>query len=212
MVQKLIEQLAAEYNQIYENHPMKWANSYRDKFAFEVLGSYGNRSSFLDIGCGNGHTIDYFHTKWPEIKYVGVDLSKEAIRLAKERCPYAEFVVGDILSSIPELLRIRPSYSRITIMGVVEHFDDPGETLKAIRPLLALKGLMYVEAPNCLQLDPDKTEGFRRTYEPKGTGLQEEWHLKRDTWETIIRDAGYIIERSVQGMSSETEFVWILRK
>lgn len=47
--------------------------------------------SVLDIGCGDGQVASRIHCPL----YLGVDVSPEAIRLARERCPTRRFAVLD---------------------------------------------------------------------------------------------------------------------
>ena len=188
------------YNEIYRERPDKWGRPYRDEFAFDILKKHIQKpGSLLDIGCGNGHTIKYFEERWQDTKYYGIDLSSEAIRLAKENVPDALFTCNEF--EYAEL----PYCDVVTIMGVLEHFIDLDDALH----LLKMSGdLIYVECPNCLEYSDISEEGFRNTY--NGVG-QVEWHYRRSTWEKHITDAGLEIVESVDGPSVTTEFVWILK-
>lgn len=54
----------------------------------------------LDIGCGAGDILEWFHTSDADIdNYVGLDLSPSLIEGAKERHPTATFIVGDALTA-----------------------------------------------------------------------------------------------------------------
>jgi len=156
----------------------------------------------LDIGCGNGHTIQYFKKHWPNTLYYGVDLSPVAIELAKERVPDAEFIAGDYKE-------LTLHCDLVTVMGVAEHFENLVDGLKSLKEY---GNLIYLEVPDCLWMgklngSPNNEEGFRETF--KG-GLQVEWHLKRRTWEERIRMAGLEIVEYSAG-SDAFEFVWVLK-
>ena len=63
----------------------------------EVLAEYIKPGSqVLDLGCGNGRLYQILAKK--QVKYVGLDQSAELIKLAKEKNPGQEFVVGDMTS------------------------------------------------------------------------------------------------------------------
>jgi trans-aconitate methyltransferase len=195
-----MNELAEFYNEIYLKNPHKWSNIERDFVAFRMLNArIKNPGSFMDIGCGNGHTIAFFHSQWYDTKYTGVDISDVALEIARKRTPSAVFCP-----------RIPPgqTWDVITIMGVVEHLNNPGHELASIRKLLAPSGLIYLEAPNCLAYSSNEAEGFRQT---DNGADQKEWHLKRETWENIIKDAGYDILGGYSGPISAWEFIWILR-
>ena len=60
----------------------------------------------LDLGCGNGRMAEIFADS--QIEYLGIDNSEELIKIAKARFadkPWANFMVGDVLSVIPGLTR-----------------------------------------------------------------------------------------------------------
>lgn len=188
------------YNNIYRKNPAKWAaDVIRDELAFFLLNrSVKTPGSVMDIGCGNGHTLEYLHSKWPEARYTGVDISDVALDIAKRRLPD-----GWYYSEIPD-----GAWDIIIIMGVAEHFDNPSEQLRLIGEKLSPDGVIYLEAPNCIAYSPDKTEGFRKTYAGSD---QSEWHWRRNTWKRAILDAGLEIVKSYIGFNPAWEFIWVLR-
>ena len=188
------------YNKIYSDKPDKWDLGWRDKFAFSILSLHTEEPiTFLDIGCGNGHTIDFFKKRWPDTNYYGIDLSDEAIRLAKERTPEAEFIRG----AFDEMYSAWPK-DVVVLMGVAEHFED---LVPSLRRLKDFGKLIYIESPNCLAYS-GKEEGFRRTDNVLG---QPEWHLTRRSWEQKIGFAGLEIVESYPGPTDTTEFIWMLK-
>ena len=194
------------YNKIYQDRPDKWDLTWRDGFAYYVLSRHTKPpETFLDIGCGNGHTIEYFNKKWPDTIYSGIDLSDEAIRLAEQRVSGAFFncTSYDDYSSFQY-------YDVVVLMGVAEHFED---LVPSLRNLKKIGKLIYIESPDCLSFDlangsPNKEEGFRETY--KGAG-QMEWHLKKSTWEEKIKFAGLEIVQFYPGEPYSSSFIWVLK-
>ncbi len=189
------------YNKIYSDNPNKWVLDWRDKTAFSILSLHTEEpATFLDIGCGNGHTIEFFSKRWPGTAYYGIDLSDVAIGFAKERVPEAEFIRG----AFDEMYSAWPK-DVVVLMGVAEHFED------LIPSLLRLKmfgKLIYIESPNCLAYSDNKEEGFRNTNNETG---QPEWHLRRSTWEKHIKGSGLEIVESYSGRTPETLFIWVLK-
>jgi methionine biosynthesis protein MetW len=74
-------------------------------------------SSVLDIGCGDGLLLEYLKDQ-KNAQVYGIDLSEEAVRLAKER--NIETTVGDILQ-----IEIERVYDYIILSEVLEHLNDP---------------------------------------------------------------------------------------
>jgi len=187
--------LAEFYNGIYKKSPNLWRGSQgRDEFVVENI---EQPKSVIDIGCGNGHTLKHLSTVWKGTKLCGVDISRVAIDIAQEKVPEAKFVVGTIRDVVDR-------FDVALVMGVAEHFRDIYE-LGRVKNVLNPGGLVYLEIPNCLSYAQDKTEGFRKE------GTQEEWHLKRETWELIIKEHGYEIVKSLVGKKPAWEFIWILK-
>jgi SAM-dependent methyltransferase len=60
--------------------------------------------SILDVGCGYGAQLDYLEASLCRVNYTGVDLCEEMVVSARNRHTDAEFVVGDILGTTPELV------------------------------------------------------------------------------------------------------------
>jgi ubiquinone/menaquinone biosynthesis C-methylase UbiE len=69
----------------------------RQWFLGEVLARLAPRSSVLELGCGPG-------TDAAELsagrRYVGIDLSRVQLSIARQRVPHATFVLGDFTSTI----------------------------------------------------------------------------------------------------------------
>jgi SAM-dependent methyltransferase len=201
-----MDEEVARYNRIYTDNPEKWAGDpggLRDLVAYSHLHKYFKQpETVLDIGCGNGHTIEQFKKFWPDTLYYGIDISDVAIQLAKERVPEEEFIVGDFKDYTIHC-------DLVLVMGVAEHFEN---LIDDLRTLKEYGTIFYLEVPDCLRAgifngSDNYDEGFRDTY--KG-GLQVEWHLKKSSWEQRIRLAGFEILESPAGPDPIT-FVWILK-
>jgi trans-aconitate methyltransferase len=195
--------LAEYYDEIYTDDASKWSADYRDAMLHFVLSKHTEEpESLIDVGCGNGHTIEYLQKEWPNTKYYGVDLSDTAIQIAKEKVPDAVFVSGDY----KEILQ-KWNADVVVSMGVAEHFKNPVDFLSDMQNM---GKLIYLEVPNCLYIGwaLNQTEAFRQT---DGKTGQVEWHLIRSTWEIIITMAGLEIVRKYKGATVETEFIWMLK-
>lgn len=198
--------LRDRYNAYYRENPQIWDNPSRDAFAHVSLSRRipWPPATMLDIGCGSGHTIAYFHERCPETLFTGVDLSGEAIAIAERRAPYANLVDGDF-----KALDL-PAFDLVTLLGVLEHFESLEEGLQAVRKTAAPGGFVYVEVPNCLSYPGAAPE---EEFRPASIGSgQPEWHLRRETWEWTLQDAGFEIRDSLRGHTPMTEFVWILAR
>ena len=188
------------YDNIYTSSPRKWTNVDRDYTAFKALSEYVNEPGrMLDYGCGNGHTLAFFWSQWPDTVYTGVDISDVALELTEKRVPgiYS-------FKELPDGM-----WDAITIMGVAEHFKAPAAELGYIAKHLSPDGYLYLEVPNCLVYSNNGYEGFRQT---TAGSWQNEWHWRRDTWEQMIEEAGLEIVKSYTGSVPAWEYIWITRR
>lgn len=78
--------------------------------------------SVLDVGCGEGHLINYLSKERPNTNYYAIDLDENEINAAKMNCPFGEFFVGTI-----HRLPFESNFVDLVInTEVLEHVEDPG--------------------------------------------------------------------------------------
>ena len=65
----------------------------------DVILAPGEGVSILDVGCGYGGLQNHLMGKVKNLSYKGIDISKEMIRLAKEKNPQIDFITGDYLET-----------------------------------------------------------------------------------------------------------------
>ena len=190
------------YNKTYTEFPDKWALPLRNKLAYYYLSRHiDDPGTFLDIGCGNGHTIKYFKQRWPDTTYFGIDLSDEAIRLAEERVPSAFFTCDTVEEAV-----CYPPKDVVVLMGVAEHFENLVDSLLRVKKL---GKLFYFEVPdlvdNFFHINMNTEEGFSM-----GTG-QMEWHLRKRTWEEYFGFAGFEVVEFYPEPYYGLDLIWVLK-
>ncbi len=95
----------------------------------------------LDIGCGSGDVCIGI-SKLGAKSVLGIDYSDEAIKLANQKNDRdnVEFRVEDYKN-------INDTYDVITLVGVLEHIENPFEAVSKIYDLLNDGGKMVIESP-----------------------------------------------------------------
>ncbi len=72
-----------------------------------LSGTTNQAAHIVDIGCGEGAYLDALaqalHAQRPDAVHClgGIDLSRDAVRMAARRCPFAQFAVADTWRKLP---------------------------------------------------------------------------------------------------------------
>ena len=95
----------------------------------------------LDVGCGEGFQISYISQSSTNV--VGIDLSMERLKEARKRLKRPDF-----LCASSESLPFKPQiFNRILCLELLEHLQDPSETLEEIEFVLKEAGTLIVSVP-----------------------------------------------------------------
>lgn len=100
-------------------------------------------SKILDIGCAEGATIKYLHSLYgKKFNYVGVDLSKERISVAKSKnIPNAQFIV----SNGEDIPLNDHDYNCVLCSQLLEHVEDENQLISEIHRLLKKSGIFQID-------------------------------------------------------------------
>lgn len=122
-----------------------------------------SETTIVDVGCGTGANIASFADDYHS---VGIDTSEEPIRLARQRFPAVQFLVGrapDDLGALMHQARL------FLLMDVLEHVPDDfamlSELLAAARPESYF--LITVPADESLWSKHDESFGHLRRYDQR---------------------------------------------
>lgn len=193
-------ELIAEYDNWYKRVPSKWTAPGRNDFMLQVLKRYPDPQSLIDIGCGNGHTLEVVQRRYPKCKLYGMDISQEALKLTQGKVKGAITEQAFVDQSTLEL-----QFDWVLCMGVAEHFENMLPSLKKLKTITGK--FCYMEIPNCLSYSPGDAV-FRRL---SIGSRQWEWHLTREMWEHNLYSAGFEIVEEIVGTGGVGEFVWVLK-
>lgn len=151
----------------------------------------------LDLGCGPGWVLEAFRSAGFEV--LGVDSSREAVRLAREKGLPAE--VLDV-----ERDELPSGYSLISAFEVLEHLRDPLEVLGRMVRALEPGGALLVSLPNEFHLPRRLSILFGK---PAAAGHREfgghrDPHLRLFTpkaAESLFLEAGLeVLDRAFSGL------------
>ena len=97
----------------------------------------------LDIGCGKGNFLLRFFKDFSNWSLYGVEISKNALKFAKEKLPNAILYEGFFDSNTFDT-----KFEIITALGVLEHLEDPSSFIQSVKSCLLENGLFFFDVPN----------------------------------------------------------------
>jgi len=96
--------------------------------------------SLLDIGCGCGAVSKLIHAYYPEIKYTGMDYAPEAIEIAKENWPFAEFIEKDYRDLTKKEVDKYDVIYACSLHNVLQNGDEAIDYLLSLKPKFLILG------------------------------------------------------------------------
>lgn len=119
----------------------------------EIIGRYRREgASALEVGCGDGFSTERLLPLFPEMEVV--EPSKKNIELLRSRLPYIP-----VYNQLLEDYRTDKRFDFVFFLNVIEHVEEPVQSLTQITRLLRDEGLVFITAPNCMSLN--RRAGFR---------------------------------------------------
>lgn len=137
---------------------------------FEVMVSPPENARLLDVGCGTGQSRQIYDRKITPSLYTGVDLSKNAIEVARVKFPDSHWTVCDACALPME----SEQFDIVAFSSVLHHIPDFGRALVEAHRVLKPGGKVFAFDPNLLhpamRLFRDPKSRF---YKPEGVSPNE---------------------------------------
>ncbi|MFC1515999.1 class I SAM-dependent methyltransferase [Thermodesulfobacteriota bacterium] len=149
----------------------------RDQMALDLIRSTDR--TIVDIGCGEGITLEKIHRLFPDRTVLGIDTLSENIDICRKHGCNAE--IGDVYN-----LPLPSGNADIVLfLEVIEHLEDPETAIREIHRILTPNGRLIIAFPNdaVFKLARILTLRFRAaTYDP---GHVRQW-TPRDMQDFLI--------------------------
>ena len=114
---------------------------------YAMLAPFVRGKRVLDIACGEGYG-SWFLKEWGAREVIGVDISADAIAVAKKRFSKkgVSFLAGDACRAQDFLAHA--SFDLIVSFETIEHVEDPQAFLTGLRSLASLEAGIFISCPN----------------------------------------------------------------
>jgi ubiquinone/menaquinone biosynthesis C-methylase UbiE len=102
-----------------------------------------DRSQVLDLGCGTGRLLNKLAARFPNLKGIGLDLSREMLRQARRNNQFREriiFVSGNAVSLPFADNQFEAVFNTISFL----HYPDPEQVLQQVSRVLSPGGYFYL--------------------------------------------------------------------
>ena len=138
-------------NQQDFNTPQYWDETYKAEYENKqsradfpryamILGHIKDNSKVLDFGCGPGDFLQWLKAQKPSVECTGVDMSLEAIKIARERCPENKYIARTDIN-------FRNVFDVITMQHVLEHVPNPDFYIEQAYNCLDEQGFLILVLP-----------------------------------------------------------------
>lgn len=170
---------------LHRNPALRWMAWRRIEVVAQMINEFTPQGGrVLDFGCGTGVLFESALQRASEI--IGTDLVLTAARLWKERKGLERVTLLE-----PEQARAQVADHSIDVIvaaEVLEHIDDPTETLAFFRRVLAPNGSLIVSLP---------TENAAYRFGRRLAGFDGHFHVHNAaTLDVTIRNSGFVASRS----------------
>jgi 2-polyprenyl-3-methyl-5-hydroxy-6-metoxy-1,4-benzoquinol methylase len=164
---------------LYEQKEREYYQSARREI-LPLLPESGKR--VLEVGCGEGATlewlklIDYCEESW------GVELSSDAASVAKSKAD--QVVVADIEKDV--LCLPENYFDLILCLDVLEHLEDPWRIVEMLVTWLRPQGTLLASIPNVRYWDVWIDLALRGKFDYVDSGILDRTHLRFFTRESSV--------------------------
>jgi SAM-dependent methyltransferase len=132
-----------QFAELFELEPRSWWFRSRNRLIRQtVQRRFPNARSVLEIGCGTGFTLLALRDALPRAALTATELFPEGLEFARRRVPEAHFEQLDARDT-----RYEGAFDLVGAFDVLEHIDDDGAVLRAMRRALRPGGGLIVTVP-----------------------------------------------------------------
>jgi len=114
----------------------------RYRKALAMAGDLSGRR-VLDVGCKKGVLRELLRQRWPDAKYLGVDISQTALAAIEE--PGDDFLLADVMEGLP---LPDASFDAAFCLELIEHVENPTRLVAELKRLVQPGGAILLSTPS----------------------------------------------------------------
>jgi SAM-dependent methyltransferase len=139
---------SADVKKMYENHPYP-SGKIDDNLIYDLAAIVGMTidiekvidAKILDVGCGTGHRLIGFASCYPQLQFVGLDMTQKSIETAKKLAEFHDVHNVSFINDKIENYKAKDEYDFIVSTGVLHHMEDPTKGFSMINRALKNDGI-----------------------------------------------------------------------
>ena len=173
-----------DYDVIYRETPIQQIDSFYLWALRLARLSPGQR--LLDVSCGVARLVEFAQRRG--IRSVGIDLSGEAISVARQAGVRGDLLIGNA----QELPFPEESFDRVVNLGSIEHYEYPDRAVAEMARVLRPDGRAVILLPNSFGYQHVLYVWRHGTVFDDGQPLQR--YATRHEWQTLLEENGLSVE------------------
>ena len=184
------ESLSSTYQLNYSDDELECIKVKNERF-YSVVKNIRKEEggSFLDVGCGEGHGLNFFKNKGYKVK--GLDFSSNGVLSQNPNC-INELFTGDLFKLIKSEIESKNIYDIIYLQNVLEHVINPIDLLRDLHSILSMNGVIVLTVPNDFSVV--QKEAIRRN------------HIDKEFWIGLPDHLSYFEKNSLIEICKATKF------
>ncbi len=136
--------IRSQYNKLANIYDKRWHHYHSKSLSF--LKNWVNisaQSTVLDVACGTGIFAEMLLQDYPNLEIIGVDISSEMLKIAKQKCQnYSN--VEFYQSSVSCLPFDNNNFEYVICANAFHYFDDPITALREMKRLVKPNGQIII--------------------------------------------------------------------
>jgi trans-aconitate 2-methyltransferase len=178
-------------------------NQVEDLECYTAGGFFDGVQSVLDVGCGDGQVTSRLAKQFPQVTFIGCDISKAMIGFASKKYPPSEYPNLTFIVKDASHLDDHEAFDRIVSFSALHWISDQKQALSSIYKALKPQGKALIRATPKSSHNDFKAMSLKVILSFKWVShfinfkSSSSFHSERD-YRKILSDIGFKIDRMEQ--------------